>query len=266
MTTKSKQGNTIENLEHVILDQVPAFIFAMDSDFNLILVNNAGCKWLGKDWKDIQGMKCYELFQTPLCQTFDCPIRQAMETGEVRRGQTEKKRDGKVIDFEFTSSPLRDNQGNIVGGVEYIVDITERLEAEAKAHQLQEDILELSTPVLSLWKDVLAIPLIGTLDSRRTQDAMEKALTRMAEEKAKVLIVDITGVPVVDTMVANHLIRMANAVQLMGGKSILTGISPATAKTIVHLGIDLSGLNTRATLVQGLELAIEFVSKGRRIL
>ncbi len=80
----------------------------------------------------------------------------------------------------------------------------------------------------------------------------------------RVLIVDITGVPVVDTMVANHLIRMSDAVRLMGGESILTGISPATAKTIVTLGIDLSNLNTRGTLAQGLELAMEIVKKGRK--
>ncbi len=93
---------------------------------------------------------------------------------------------------------------------------------------------------------------------------MEKSLTSMAEQKAEVLIVDITGVPVMDTMVANHLIRMATAVGLMGGQSILTGISPATDRTIVHLGIDLTKIYTRATLVQGLELAIELINKRRK--
>ncbi len=92
---------------------------------------------------------------------------------------------------------------------------------------------------------------------------MEKALSFMADQRAKILIVDITGVPVMDTMVANHLIRLASAVQLMGGESILTGISPTTARTIVYLGIDLSNINTRSTLAQGLELAMEFVQKRR---
>lgn len=102
---------------------------------------------------------------------------------------------------------LPDGQGNIIDGVELITDITERLVAEAKAQQLQEDLIEFSTPVLWLWEGVLSIPLIGTLDSRRAQDAMEKALTRMAEDKAQVLVVDITGVPTVDTMVAKELIQ-----------------------------------------------------------
>ncbi len=184
-----------------------------------------------------------------------------MEQDKIAAGQTEAKRGDKHVSIEFWANPLKDDQGNIVGAVEILADITVRLEAEAKARQLQEDLLELSTPVLSLWDGILSVPLIGTLDSRRTQDAMEKALTRMADDKARVLIVDITGVPVGDTIVANYLIRMATAVRLMGGECILTGINPVTAMTIVHLGMDLSGINTRSTLARGLELAIEMVGQ-----
>ena len=93
---------------------------------------------------------------------------------------------------------------------------------------------------------------------------MEKALTRMADQSVKMLIVDITGVPVVDTMVANHLLRMATAVRLMGGEAILTGISPVIARTIVQLGVDLSGLNTRSSLAQGLQFAIGQMSGESR--
>jgi rsbT co-antagonist protein RsbR len=103
------------------------------------------------------------------------------------------------------------------------------------------------------------LPLIGTVDTRRAQDALEKALTSMAEQQMRVLIVDITGVITVDTMVADHLLQMAAAVRLMGGETILTGISPEVARTIVHLGVDLSALKTRATLAQGLALAIKLI-------
>jgi rsbT co-antagonist protein RsbR len=262
MTEKSKQ--ILENLDRAVLDQVPAIVLAVDRDFNLVLLNATGCKWFGKTWEDIEGTKCYDNFNTPVCNTPDCPIRQTIDTGEIILGQTEKRVGDEKAIIEFAASPLKNARGDIVGGVEYVVDVTEKVEAEAKTRQLQQDILELSTPVLSLWGNILAIPLIGTLDSRRTQDVMEKSLTRMAQEKSRVLIVDITGVPVVDTMVANHLIRLSEAVRLMGGESILTGISPTTARTIVHLGIDLSKLNTRATLAQGLELAMEIVKKGRK--
>lgn len=262
MTEKSKQ--IIENLDRAVLDQVPAIVLAVDTDFDLVLLNAAGCKWFGKTWENIEGTKCYDNFVTPVCNTPDCPIRQTIDTGEIIHGQTEKQAgDAKAI-IEYAASPLKNDRGEIVGGVEYVIDVTDKVEAEAKARQLQKDILELSTPVLSLWENILAMPLIGTLDSRRSLDVMEKALTRMAQEKSRVLIVDITGVPVVDTMVANHLIRLSDAVRLMGGESILTGISPATARTIVSLGIDLSHLNTCGTLAQGLELAMEIVKKGRK--
>ncbi len=263
MNEKVNQGERAWNLERAVLDQVPATIFAVDKDLNLIFMNRAGRKWFGKEWKDLEGTGCHDLFKTNFCETEDCPMLKAFELEEVNYGQTEFKMGEEKVAIEFCASPLKDHQGNIMGGVEYVVDVTEKLAAEARARRLQEDLLELSTPVLSLWEDTLAIPLIGTLDSRRAQDAMEKALSFMADQKAKILIVDITGVPVMDTMVANHLIRLASAVHLMGGESILTGISPTTAKTIVHLGIDLSNLNTRSTLAQGLELAMEFVQKRR---
>jgi len=122
-----------------------------------------------------------------------------------------------------------------------------------------EDLMELSSPLLSVWKGIKVLPLIGTLDSLRTQDAMEKALTCMAEEQVRVLIVDITGVLTVDTMVSDHLLRMATAVRLMGGDCILTGISPEVARTVTQLGVDLSTLHTRNTLHEGLALGIKLL-------
>lgn len=141
----------------------------------------------------------------------------------------------------------------------------ERRRVEDKALKMADEIRELSTPLLSLRDNILVMPLIGTLDSRRTQEAMEKALTCMAKEKATALIVDITGVPTIDTMVANHLIRMARAVRLMGGECIITGLSPTTAQTIVHLGVDLSGIHTLTSLGQGLSLAMDLVKPGRHM-
>lgn len=156
--------------------------------------------------------------------------------------------------------------------VAVVIDITEKVETEAaqwkeqamKMEALYEEFMEVSSPLLSIWEGVVVLPLIGTLDSRRTQDAMEKALTNMTQNQVQVLIVDITGVITVDTMVANHLLQMAAAVRLMGGEVILTGISPEVARTVVHLGIDLSKLKTRATLSQGLVLAIKLISAERK--
>lgn len=134
---------------------------------------------------------------------------------------------------------------------------------QEKLAQANRDIADLTVPILTVWDGVLAVPLIGTLDSGRAQDTMERALLAMSSEKARVLILDITGVPAFDTMVAKHLLQIASAVQLMGGECILTGITPSTAITVVTLGLDLATLNTRPTLAQGLKLALDLREKQK---
>ena len=120
----------------------------------------------------------------------------------------------------------------------------------------QEDMLELSTPVVKLWEGVLALPMIGTLDSARTQVVMESLLERIVETGAEVAIIDITGVPTVDTLVAQHLLKTVTAARLMGADCIISGIRPQIAATIVHLGVDLAGVVTKATLADAFALAL----------
>ncbi len=120
----------------------------------------------------------------------------------------------------------------------------------------QEELLELSTPVVKLWEGVLAVPMIGTLDSNRTQVVMETLLQRIVETEAELAIIDITGVPTVDTLVAQHLLKTVTAIRLMGADCIISGIRPQIAQTIVHLGIDLDGIGTKATLADALRLAL----------
>ncbi|MFO0745448.1 MAG: STAS domain-containing protein [Myxococcota bacterium] len=120
----------------------------------------------------------------------------------------------------------------------------------------QDELLELSTPVIKLWEGVLAVPLIGTLDSNRTQLVMEALLQRIVETEAELAIIDITGVPTVDTLVAQHLLKTVTAIRLMGADCIISGIRPQIAQTIVHLGIDLQGVTTKATLADALALAL----------
>ncbi len=121
----------------------------------------------------------------------------------------------------------------------------------------QEEMLELSTPVVKLWDGVLALPMIGTLDSARTQIVMEALLQRIVETGANVAIIDITGVPTVDTLVAQHLIKTITAARLMGADCIISGIRPQIASTIVHLGVDLSDVVTKATLADAFGLALD---------
>ena len=121
----------------------------------------------------------------------------------------------------------------------------------------QQEMLELSTPVVKLWEGVLALPLIGTLDSARTQVVMETLLERIVETGSSTAIIDITGVPTVDTQTAQHLLKTVTAIRMMGAECIISGIRPQIAQTIVHLGVDLQGVTTKATLADALGLALK---------
>jgi rsbT co-antagonist protein RsbR len=124
----------------------------------------------------------------------------------------------------------------------------------------QQELLELSTPVVELWDGVLALPLIGTLDSARTQIVMESLLERIVTSGAEIAIIDITGVPTVDTLVAQHLIKTISAARLMGADCILSGIRPQIAQTIVHLGLELN-VDSKATMADALALALRRAGK-----
>ncbi len=121
----------------------------------------------------------------------------------------------------------------------------------------QHELLELSTPVIKLWEGVLAVPMIGTLDSARTQLVMETLLERIVETGSQLAIIDITGAPTVDTLVAQHLLKTVSAIRLMGADCIISGIRPQIAQTIVHLGIDLQGIATKASLADALAMALQ---------
>ncbi len=121
----------------------------------------------------------------------------------------------------------------------------------------QQELLELSTPVVRLWDNVLALPLIGTLDSGRTQIVMQNLLQAIVETRSDIAIIDITGVPTVDTLVAQHLLKTVAAARLMGADCIISGIRPQIAQTIIHLGVDLAEVTTKATLADAFLLALQ---------
>jgi rsbT co-antagonist protein RsbR len=121
----------------------------------------------------------------------------------------------------------------------------------------QEELMELSTPVVKLWDGILALPIIGTLDSARTQVVMESLLQAVVQTNSRVAIIDITGVPTVDTLVAQHLLKTITAARLMGADCIISGVRPQIAQTIVHLGIDLAGVTTKAKLSDAFALALQ---------
>ena len=180
------------------------------------------------------------------------------------------------------NSEIEDDFSGVEAAIDLLInDLTEELQEREKAqneveHKLrtiqkqqetiqkqQEDMLELSSPVTKVWQDILMLPVIGTLDSRRTQIMMENLLENIVSTGCTIAILDITGVPTVDTQVANHLIKTVTAARLLGAECIISGIRPAIAQTIVHLGIDLSSVNTKGTLQDAMRYA--FRSSGQKM-
>jgi rsbT co-antagonist protein RsbR len=138
----------------------------------------------------------------------------------------------------------------------YTTEVSQKGREEVILRQ-QQEMLELSTPVVELWQGVLALPLIGTLDSARTQVVMENLLQKIVETGSAIAIIDITGVPTVDTLVAQHLLKTVAAARLMGAECMISGIRPQIAQTIVHLGVDLTSVITKASLADAFAVALE---------
>jgi rsbT co-antagonist protein RsbR len=137
----------------------------------------------------------------------------------------------------------------------YTTEVAQKSREDVIARQ-QQEMLELSTPVIELWKGILALPLIGTLDSQRTQIVMQNLLEALVARNSDLAIIDITGVPTVDTLVAQHLLKTVAAARLMGAECIISGIRPQIAQTIIHLGVDLGDVQTKATLASAFQFAL----------
>ncbi|MGJ5832135.1 STAS domain-containing protein [Streptomyces ossamyceticus] len=144
----------------------------------------------------------------------------------------------------------------LMGTLRLVVLETALSEGEEVIHRQRLQLLEVATPVIKLWDGIVAVPLIGTLDSARSQVVMETLLDSIVEQHARFAILDITGVPTVDSLVAQHLMKTVAAARLMGAECIVSGIRPPIAQTIVHLGIDLSSVLTRASLADALAYAL----------
>jgi rsbT co-antagonist protein RsbR len=158
--------------------------------------------------------------------------------------------DLELVDNVVTADLLLDKLGL------YTTEVYQRSREKVIRRQ-QEEMLELSTPVVQLWEGIVALPLIGTLDSARTSVVMETLLQTIVDTRSELAIIDITGVPTVDTLVAQHLLKTVAAARLMGADCIISGIRPQIAQTMVHLQIDLSAVTTKATMAEALRFALK---------
>jgi len=160
------------------------------------------------------------------------------------------RKDGSEFPIEIGLKPMMSDDGMLVMAT--IVDITERKRLEELVKRQQEDLMELSTPVIHLWEGILVLPIVGTLDSERSRVMVEQLLQALSDSGSSIAIVDISGVPTVDTLVAQHLMKAIDAARLMGAECIISGIRPEIANTIVNLGLDLSKVKTKSTMSRAL--------------
>jgi rsbT co-antagonist protein RsbR len=183
-------------------------------------------------------------------------LETATRTGRFEFEGWRVRKDGSRFWANVILTPVRDDSGRHVGFVKVARDLTERIERQRQLERQRDEILELSTPVIQVWDRILALPVIGTLDSQRAARLTENLLQKIAQDEAEFVIIDISGVPMIDTQVAQHLLKTVQGARLMGSESIISGVRPETAQAMVHLGIEMGTLRSRATLRDALQLAL----------
>jgi PAS domain S-box-containing protein len=187
-------------------------------------------------------------------------LEAAAKSGRFEDEGWRVRKDGSRFWASVVITGLRDAAGKLRGYGKLTRDLTDRKAAEEQIRRQAQEILEMAAvPVVQVWEGVVLVPLIGTLDSQRTQQLMERLLQRVAETGSPVAVIDITGVPTIDTQTAQHLIETVTAVRLLGAEVVLTGVRPTIAQTLVHLNIDLANVITRSSLSAGLRKALELL-------
>jgi PAS domain S-box-containing protein len=264
--TTSKSKATVlgsEDSFRMLVESVTDYAIVMlDPEGHVVSWNPGAERIKGYTQNEIVG-KHFSCFYPPEAVQRGVPeqeLKAAVKDGRFEDEGLRVRKDGTQFWANVVISVLRDQKGNVRGFAKVTRDLTERKQAEERIQQQSREIMELSTPVMQVWQGVVVAPLIGSLDSERTQQFMERLLDRIVETNSPVALVDIMGVPTVDTQTAQHLIETVSAVRLLGAQVVLTGVRPAIAQTLVHLGIDLSGIITRSSLSAGLLVAFEVLN------
>ena len=256
-----------EEQVQLLLDNLPQMVFAKNRDSVYVLGNKNYAAGFGLEPGQMVGKNDFDLYPKELAEKHradDLKVMAGTTPVTIVERYTER---GEQRASQVMKIPLKDRDGGVTGLLGIRWDVTDqvraedaRMEAEEIVRKQAEEILAISTPVVQIWDGVVAAPLIGTLDSRRTQQVMEQLLQRIVDTRSSVALIDITGVPGVDTQTARHLIETVAAVRLLGAQVVLTGIRPAIAQTLVHLGVDLSNVTTRSSLAAGLRVALDLLN------
>lgn len=256
------------DLQQLTLDNLPLMVslykIESRSKFRHVLANRPVFGPEGTPEDAIVGKYVEELVPLATAQQLMHQFHICMDTGNAVVVEDSYQLDTGLMWTYSRFAPIHQPDGTISHILVTWEDITERKKLEQEEQQRKEELIEhqaaqlaeLSTPMLSISETTVVMPIVGAIDTRRVQMIMQTLLNGVAETRATVVIMDITGVPVVDTQVANALIRTSQAVALLGAKVVLTGIRPEVAQTLVGLGVDLSNITTRGTLRDGIAFAL----------
>ncbi|MGD8793823.1 MAG: PAS domain S-box protein, partial [Anaerolineae bacterium] len=249
-----------------IIDMNPNLIFVKDSQSRFVLANETLARLYGSTTEDIIGKTDADFATPEQAAKFREDDLKVLNSGQKRVSPDRQLTDaeGNLHWVQATKQPIFDDDGVARRILGVSIDITDRKKAEEERERLQQKIIEaqqraiqeLSTPVIPVMDRILIMPLVGSIDSMRARDIMRALLAGISEHRAKVVILDITGVPIVDSGVANHLNKTIMAARLKGARTIVTGITDAVAETIVDLGIDWTEIETLADLQTGLIVAL----------
>ena len=253
----------MSDLLQVLVDTVRDYSIILLDKEGKVLTWNAAAERL-KGWKaeEIVGQSLARFYPPEEVSRgkVELELQTAKDQGRFEDEGWRVRKDGTRFWANVIMTALRDKDGQLLGFGKVTRDLTEKREAEERLQRQTRELLEMATvPVVQVWEGVLLVPLIGMLDSQRTQQLMERLLQRVTESGSPITVLDITGVPAIDTQTAQHLIETTSAVRLLGADVILTGVRPAIAQTLVHLGINLSNIITRASLAGGLRMAFEML-------
>ena len=254
------------DLFQLVFDHLPQSICWKDRDSGYLGCNRSFARIVGlQEPSEIFGKTDYDLPSAEYADHYRVDDRLVMESGaaKINFEEPQPQLDGSLGWIQTSKIPLFDNSGAVVGVLVAFEDITARKQAEEERVRIQDEYIqmqavlleELSTPLIPLTDAVVVMPLIGSIDSRRAQQVLDTLLQGITERHARIAILDITGVPIVDTQVAGALIRAAQAAQLLGAQVVLTGIRPEVAQTLVGLGTELRGIITRSDLQSGIAFA-----------
>jgi rsbT co-antagonist protein RsbR len=263
MISELSAKDTVEMLRLLVENVTEYAITLLDREGRVVSWSPAGQRIKGYRAEEIMG-KHFSVFYTREDVAAGKTIRELEVAAREGRFDDEGwrvRKDGSRFWASVVITALRDEDGNLRGFGKVTRDLSERKQAEERVRKQAQEILEMATvPVVQVLEGVMLVPLIGMLDSARTQQLMEKLLERLTETGSPVALLDITGVPAIDTQTAQHLVETIKAVRYIGADVVLTGVRPAIAQTLVHLGIDLSDVTTRSSLAAGLRVALAILN------